>query len=469
MPPLHLPSTPERLIAGLRRSDSKDPSTTCRGLTTAGRQCRNPLKLSLATSPSQGSPNPASRRKNALKINDEAKDGIVTVGDHGEVVFYCWRHKDQTPPPTTNKGQESAGPRGREPVKLEARTSVDTLVERLGGLDVGEKGRHGRKDGEAERRRRRKPQQGRSPNSKQQQRSFWANLCCTASQDLDVTPATKARSKPVGPVMASVPIPRSDLPASSNRLRPNYKTKPVAPPSQTQTLLSHIPPHLSPQTTSLLLSELAKPVSEKDEEGYIYIFWLQDNATVANSNDDPSLLSPPQTPQAKRGRRTSEIVRQASVNGSRQGPDLPKILLKIGRANNVHRRMHEWARQCGHTPTLIRWYPYVPSSSSPSSPVSATARASTHGGLASSPKNSPMAPQFPISAVTGRKVPHVHRVERLIHIELSDQRVLHQCKACGKEHREWFEVEATRKGVKFVDAVIKRWVTWADALSELQH
>ena len=463
MPPLHLPSTPERLIAGLRRSDSKDPSTTCRGLTTAGKQCRNPLKLSLATSPSQGSPNPAGRRKDTLKINDEAKDGIVTVGDHGEVVFYCWRHKDQTPIAATNTRQEGAGPKRREPVKLEARTSVDTLVERLGGLDVGEKGRHGRKDGEAERRRRNKPQQARRPNSKpqQQQRGFWANLCCTASQHLDVTPATKARSKPVQPMVASIPIPRSDLPAFSNHLRPDLKTKPAAPSSQTQTLLSRIPPHLSPQTTSLLLSELAKPASEKDEEGYIYIFWLQDNVTVANPNGDPSPLSPPQTPQAKRGRRTSEIVRQASVTGLRQDAGVPKILLKIGRANNVHRRMHEWARQCGHTPTLIRWYPYVPSSSSHSSPVSA------RGDFASLPRNSPLVPPSPVSVTTGRKVPHVHRVERLIHIELGDQRVIHHCKACGKEHREWFEVEATRKGVKAVDTIVKRWVAWADERSEL--
>jgi hypothetical protein len=34
---------------------------------------------------------------------------------------------------------------------------------------------------------------------------------------------------------------------------------------------------------------------------------------------------------------------------------------------------------------------------------------------------------------------HVHRVERLIHLELAAQRVrdLGQCPECGKEHREW--------------------------------
>lgn len=54
------------------------------------------------------------------------------------------------------------------------------------------------------------------------------------------------------------------------------------------------------------------------------------------------------------------------------------------------------------------------------------------------------------------------RVERLIHLELGEQRVVKKCEACGKEHREWFEVEASREGVKKVDEVVKRWVDWAE-------
>lgn len=65
-----------------------------------------------------------------------------------------------------------------------------------------------------------------------------------------------------------------------------------------------------------------------------------------------------------------------------------------------------------------------------------------------------------------RKVPHAHKVERLIHIELGAQRVMKKCEACGKDHREWFEVEATREGVKGVDEVVKRWVDWAESLNE---
>jgi hypothetical protein len=55
-------------------------------------------------------------------------------------------------------------------------------------------------------------------------------------------------------------------------------------------------------------------------------------------------------------------------------------------------------------------------------------------------------------------------VERLIHLELNNKRAQGsgKCSACGREHREWFEVEATRDGVRTVDEVIKRWVGWGE-------
>ena len=62
-------------------------------------------------------------------------------------------------------------------------------------------------------------------------------------------------------------------------------------------------------------------------------------------------------------------------------------------------------------------------------------------------------------------MPHAHRVERLIHLELGEQRVVKKCDACGKEHREWFEVEASKEGVKKIDDVVKRWVDWAERAS----
>jgi hypothetical protein len=107
-------------------------------------------------------------------------------------------------------------------------------------------------------------------------------------------------------------------------------------------------------------------------------------------------------------------------------------LLKIGRATNIQRRLNEWQRQCGYNLSLIRYYPYIPSAISP--------------------------------ATVPRKMPHSHRVERLIHIELAGlgHRVAdrEKCDACGREHREWFEVEASRNGLASVDEVVRRWVEW---------
>lgn len=452
MPHLHLPITPERVISSLRRSDSKDPSTTCRGLTTAGRHCRNPLKVSLASSVAtqQGG-------TRTLKVNDEAQNGVVTTGDNGEVVFYCWRHKDQA----TSEIEAGGKPRQekKEIVKLEGRTSVDTLIERLGGLGFDEK-QHGRRrnDVEAEWRIRERYRQ-QTRNEKSPQRSFWASLCCMSSPELKSGLAVRPRPAPTRSKRSSL------APATPRRTHaPSFGNRPTvaaSPSSQTQTLLSYIPTSLSPQTASALLAELAKPLSGKDEEGYIYIFWLQseaDQRAKSVENADPALLSLLQTRQATRGHRTSEIVRQASVAKPRNGTGVPKILLKIGRANNVHRRMHEWARQCGYTPSLIRWYPYVPSSSPIQ--ISPSPVGSPHSP--NSPKSSKSVPGSPSTGTTAKKVPHAHKVERLIHIELNGQRVMHRCETCGKEHREWFEIEATRKDVKMVDGVVRRWVAWAE-------
>jgi hypothetical protein len=65
---------------------------------------------------------------------------------------------------------------------------------------------------------------------------------------------------------------------------------------------------------------------------------------------------------------------------------------------------------------------------------------------------------------TPRKVPKAHKVERLIHIELNAKRAQGSgtCSVCGREHREWFEVDASKEGVKAVDAVVRRWVEWGE-------
>jgi hypothetical protein len=210
------------------------------------------------------------------------------------------------------------------------------------------------------------------------------------------------------------------------------------PSSRTGEFLSLIPIDASPQVTALLLAELAKPVSDADDEGYIYMFWLTPESVPAPppSETASSLLAPPSRPIPGR-RRTSDVLNTfASTVPNAQ--DKKTILLKIGRAQNVQRRLNQWTRQCGYNLSLIRYYPYHPTTLSDT--------------------NVNELPRTP------RKVPNAHKVERLIHIELNAKRAHRsvKCTACGREHREWFEVDASKDGVKAVDEVVRRWVDWGE-------
>lgn len=472
-----IPHTPESL---LQRSDSKDPGTTCKGITSAGKACRRPL----AATPQ---PSPTGNRK--------SKSGVIAVlqpsdEDHeGAAAYFCFQHKDQAL--TLASGDQDG--RKANIVPVQPRTSIDTLLDRTGVLGIEDdetpsKSRHrrgharparketlpkkwqdvdgpliaisGEKPRPAGRGTQRHQARGRSSLS-------FSLFCCTSSPDRDHTPPARVQdySEKAGHYHASAKLPSSmqqaERPAYSN---PTNSRLPVGqtsgsprssrviqgsvpnlsrPPAQqhrsshTQDLLSLIPTTLSPQTTSLLLAELAKPVSPHDEEGYIYMFWLTDNALDAPDSQAASSLLSDGAASTPNGRRKSDVLAQGSKNNA--SSKLKTMLLKIGRASNVQRRMNEWNRQCGYNLSLIRFYPYVPSSSLPSRQN------------ASSP---------PVSPSTPSKVPHAHRVERLIHLELAERRVKRDCESCGKEHREWFEVESSRDGLRGVDEVIRRWTEW---------
>ncbi|OAK94827.1 DUF1766-domain-containing protein [Phaeosphaeriaceae sp. SRC1lsM3a] len=446
--------TPEALIP---RSDSRNPATTCKGITKSGRPCRRPIDAK------------ASQDDGVLAVVSVVSDED-SEEEIGAAAYFCWQHKDQA---ESLAAQASSGP-ATHLYPLKERHSIDTLVERLGVLEVDEsvpeirkKRRdsgqrdHNRTSGPrpprrinrpptwdniegplisvpsdvmvAEKRRTRPPKPAPQP----QKPSFWSSLCCGSADDDHVEVVQKAA-------------------------RPLNKT--TRADSETAQLLRYIPQTLSPQLTSTLLAELSKPISPHDDEGYIYIFWLTPDASgPAPSSAASALLAPPTRPD--QGRRTSDVLRQYSVkqrpgtsrqrSGEKSLPDT--IFLKIGRANNVHRRMNEWTRQCGYSLSLVRYYPYVPSTPSPTpspqtSPTNSRRQSYQNGGRRVS------------EGV--RKVPHAHRVERLIHLELGAQRVMKNCDACGKTHKEWFEVEASREGVKKVDDVVKRWVEWAEKASE---
>jgi hypothetical protein len=405
-----IPHTPESLLP---RSDSKNPAATCSGLTSNGRPCRRALSRS-----PQSSPSPSPRRL----ASPEA---------------YCWQHQEQasthnTPTPSPQRKHDT----------IQERTSVDTLVDRLGLLEVEQKKGHGKRQyrprnripGE-------KPSNGLNPSNntdhdkpsqrrpaQPKQRSTLYLLCCIGEEDHSREAPRPAR-KPAKHTSSYAPQ------GQGKTSRPPIVRDPS---SRTGEFLSLIPSSTSPQTTALLLSELAKPFSVSDGDGFIYMFWLTPESLPADAPAQAAstLLAPPaRLPPGQR--RTSDVLNTFAA----ATPDTSSkktMLLKIGRAQNVQRRLNQWTRQCGYNVSLIRYYPYH----------------STTGS--SSNVNTP--PRTPT------KVPNVNKVERLIHLELAGQKAKGdaKCSTCGREHREWFEVDASRNGVAAVDEVIRRWVGWGE-------
>lgn len=485
----YIPNTPEALIG---RSDSKDPSTTCRGLTTDGRPCRRSLAGS-------------SRSRHVLT----PADGHGVDGSQLDpTVVFCWQHKSQA---IHLENRISETRQERHTVMLQ-RTSIDTLIDRLGTFHVEEdiapkpskktksdlhRSNKGRDASAPSASTRPAPTKSarRSSERPPRQRSRWSALsllCCgpseyesdherhrprkhemqtthnrtSSSNGRISTPTAPRAPKPESRKPATSPVPARHAQVSP-RTAPSLARPraPKDPPSQTQQLLSLIPKDLSPQTTSLLLSELAKPFSDADEEGYIYMFCLMDPGLAGADTDSvaevaSTVLDSPRTTATSPGRRRRKgiseerLLNNIAVSDPRAAAAAPttnhhdgtssrkSILLKIGRASNVHRRMNEWTRQCGFELSLLRFYPHV--SQNPSAPSSSSSTSS---------------PPTPTKA---KKVPHVRRVERLIHIELAPKNVKSACRACGQLHREWFAVEPTREGIRAVNEVVARWVRWAE-------
>lgn len=90
-----------------------------------------------------------------------------------------------------------------------------------------------------------------------------------------------------------------------------------------------------------------------------------------------------------------------------------------------------------------------------------------------------------LSVPTG-KAPYIHRIERLIHLELAalkyqnpsspgsklenendEEKNTASCKNCGRVHREWFEIDGTKEAVRVVDRVIQRWILWGLTRSQM--
>ncbi|PFH61735.1 hypothetical protein XA68_16456 [Ophiocordyceps unilateralis] len=392
-------NTPESLLG---RSDSKDPSSTCRGITSTGRPCRRSVPRS-ASAPAPLVP---------LRPPDLADENL-----------YCWQHKEQA----SRSARSSPGPQ----TIPEHRSSLDTLADRLGLVDVSPP-KNGASSAQLKPNSQPKPKpkpHSKPPSKPQPKPKSQSRLrfCCCFDIPIDEVqetprpqPRPRPRPHPLQQQTPSVSVPHGH---GSNT-------------SQTARFKHLIPNALDVATASALMAELCRPYAETEEAGYIYMFWLM---PASRQDASPpvaaarSLLVPPSPArgsEAARTRRPSDVVSRfagASDDG--------KMLLKIGRAANVQRRMNQWQRQCGHDIEMLRYYPYLP-------------------GASDAPANNGPMP---------RMTPHCRRVERLIHLELAGRGLranLSTCEACGRDHREWFQVEPTRESVRSVDEVIRRWVGW---------
>ncbi|KPI42369.1 uncharacterized protein AB675_9661 [Cyphellophora attinorum] len=540
--------TPESFLP---RTDSKNPSTTCKGLTASGRPCRRALASSPTGNSSRSSPGPSSDR------NDAVVGGVLAILEHSDAAaFYCWQHKSQAEELAAEPEQKTTL------FPLRGKSSIDSIAEKVGVVDLdSEVGSHsGGKRHNARRDEPRLtkrdtmpsgwqhmqgplmtvPEEVQLPSRKDDYLGGRSNTkvswsCCLQADDHDEPPQRHRRrpqpppaqgyespapmqaamARPA-PVVQRKPVPSSQVrgravPAPDRR-SPSIWTeprlsaqRPATSASHTQDLLALIPSRTSPQTAALLLSELSKPLSPSDDSGYIYIFWLTPDSFDSKPDDETasSLLgdddeemdldsdseTEPTTAQAtrrrsgpgapikqKNPRQAAAIQRYASVRrieprtsrtkhtASTIAPTTEEqrtILLKIGRASNVHRRMTQWSKQCGQDITLVRFYPYRIKYASPKPAT----------GARSAPRSPSGASSAAASTGITLKCPYISRVERLIHLELAEQRIVDpgKCEQCGREHKEWFEVPATRKGLRRVDEVVKRWVGWLCAKSRKNH
>lgn len=450
-----VPNTPESLIT---RADSKNPNSTCRGITASGRPCRRPLATSAASSP-KGSSSlfpPSSRRR-------------PQTPDPGDENLYCWQHKEQA----SLSAHSSPGPRATATPILEEpshRTSLDTLADRLGLVDLQDKEDARRKKNRYKKRDSR-PNGGRrhqyagsggstyekydaGKGKKKEKPSLKFCFCFTIPLEEVSEPARPVRPQP-RPVQQR---PSTGVPSPSRTSKSHlYTSSPSAAAakssrksttSQTATFKDLISDELDATTAAALLAELGRPYAESEEPGYVYMFWLRPETTASRSAAAGSapadaaraMLAPP-SPSPRGGRRVSDVVSSYADTNTRSGGGKKTMVLKIGRAANVQRRMNQWQRQCGREIEVLRYYPYAPTTSAAS------------GGLAAAPP---------------RTAPHARRVERLIHIELAGRGLRADggaCDACGREHREWFEVDASRDAVREVDRVIRRWVEWDESMT----
>jgi hypothetical protein len=194
--------------------------------------------------------------------------------------------------------------------------------------------------------------------------------------------------------------------------------------------MPEIPPSSTDATRiayAKILTAMSEQPSKADDSGYIYIFWQSDlEQTTVESVAAASIVGAPSSSSVdyEEGVLQRRFFRKKSSASASPG-EQRTLFLKIGRAENVYRRMAQWQKQCKYNLSLLRYYPQE-------------------------------------SIGDSVKVPYVGKVERLVHLhlEMLGKRVKRPCR-CGTEHKEWFEIDGTTRAVREVDEIIRKWVTWS--------
>ncbi|KAF2470867.1 uncharacterized protein BDR25DRAFT_314062 [Lindgomyces ingoldianus] len=251
----------------------------------------------------------------------------------------------------------------------------------------------------------------------------WAEIICnsTETSECDTSSAIKAEKKAETPSDITTP-PRSKAEVKSQDREDSHVEVPIQRPNPVKRVTS-IP--LAAQKTKALKNN--EPSEPDVADSPLSDIPLRHQSSLPSTWDiSPLGKFRPWQPKRTKGKSVGQVL-QDLVRKDLSAYELKSGyiyifwlkgkfgLLKIGFTKNVDRRLKQWAKQCKQEYQLHK--------------------RSWAGELV--------------------HIPHVSRVEKLIHAEFKDIRMVMTCEGCGKEHKEWFQIPE-KQAVK----VFQKWKDW---------
>ena len=500
-------SSPEALsLAALGRADSKRPDKTCRGITTAGKACRKPLKKgskdkychlhrdqqstfrsrllgARTTTVTVVEEDPEEEEEVELPRPKLSKTGIALsqfptpsptpspkpnskLGNWSParkpVPSIAYPPQQHVRPPSLQLSPPPSIPPPTPPLSIDSPSPKPVLRQKKSLFKLGKAFRKlfhtGQGKSTVEHDLRRTPSLNATFRTNELRPSRYPQVITPAglpssNPTASLPQSTNHSSRP--PSRPAQLFPPSPPDSSSTARSPNLQSQPRPSHATPQhTIISHVPrinptqPHkagvqrswetmwvpgidglgahiickewLSPSLTAIgrqkLLSSMRAPLSIGEEPGYIYVYKISE--------------------------RTDEIF------------------YKVGRTQNLTRRLYQWSRSCPYTPLLVEFFP--------SPPPGMLKRTTSASSLSSLFKREGASGSESPGSSTGRivKCAVTHRIERLIHLELEDRfgrvDISRGGCQCGKFHKEWFQGgKGQDGGWTEVRDVIVRWVGFA--------